>query len=755
MAANIGAYRDSDDDMFESDAVPVRKYEQVADEMQTDDTMRYLGLEAHPFLVEAFIAHVHEGAEAVFNHNQSALPIAIDPGDRVLCFQEDADPRQSTIVVVQIANPFNKPVTLFDSSTSTNYFQLRVYGQPLDMSAVVQDEELQPNEARTYVSMQTQGVGIGGNPISVTGWEQVLTLDLIADADLVRVDTWSKERGFYDGAAENQAIELWSVKNDPILVDRIDIRPGLDDEPSDNAGLVTCDQYQKFGAAVREFANRWPLGIQLKPDCDEPIADANWLGVHVLTVGTHWAQWVRASRPWQLASIDAPDELNPRYVFSRTFLRQAIASGEGRPFTSASPSSTWFSPNDTIARFAHKDKQVCVLEVEAQLPFAMQMLQKDGEFEQVGELLNVWLFGHEIETTPTGDYVRTTSTFSEWMWEELFESGRGYLESDERRGVNRLRGTPVDNGTLRTGAIMGGGDPNLVNDLLHAYPAIPATSRVLEAFVCDGHGANLLTDINGDSVIDQRDAELRRPKNANGFTNRMTPGLININTATPEVMWSLPHMARLVGLGPTDLMTGEQGPVFFTPRVHVAEAVVGYRDRIGATGPVGLLPEFVPRYANRATGLRVDRGFASIGEMLLLTHEPPNAPTDPKSWRIDFAAVNPFNETPVQSTRLSTDVVPFDPTAGFPLIPDEVAGDSEEANLLFAGMSNMITTRSDVFTVYFKIRSFTQNPVTGRWDATDPEHIVDDSRYVMLVDRSEVNVPSDKPKIVYLEKLPK
>ena len=83
------------------------------------------------------------------------------------------------------------------------------------------------------------------------------------------------------------------------------------------------------------------------------------------------------------------------------------------------------------------------------------------------------------------------------------------------------------------------------------------------------------------------------------------------------------------------------------------------------------------------------------------------------------------------------------------------AGDSEEANLLFAGMSNLITTRSDVFTVYFKIRSFKQNPVTGRWDATDPEYIVDDSRYVMLVDRSEVNSPHDKPRIVYLEKLPK
>ena len=86
---------------------------------------------------------------------------------------------------------------------------------------------------------------------------------------------------------------------------------------------------------------------------------------------------------------------------------------------------------------------------------------------------------------------------------------------------------------------------------------------------------------------------------------------------------------------------------------------------------------------------------------------------------------------------------------------DAFAGDLEERNLLFAGISNLITTRSDVFTVYFKIRSFRQNPITGVWDATDREYIVDDSRYVMLVDRSQVNRPTDKPRILYLERLPK
>lgn len=83
---------------------------------------------------------------------------------------------------------------------------------------------------------------------------------------------------------------------------------------------------------------------------------------------------------------------------------------------------------------------------------------------------------------------------------------------------------------------------------------------------------------------------------------------------------------------------------------------------------------------------------------------------------------------------------------------DRVGGDAEEANLLFAGISNMVTTRSDVFTVHFQIRTFAQNPDTGLWDATDPDMILDDSRYVMLVDRSEVDSPEQSPRILYLQK---
>ena len=75
-------------------------------------------------------------------------------------------------------------------------------------------------------------------------------------------------------------------------------------------------------------------------------------------------------------------------------------------------------------------------------------------------------------------------------------------------------------------------------------------------------------------------------------------------------------------------------------------------------------------------------------------------------------------------------------------------------NLLFKGISNLVTTRSDVFTVYLRVRQIKQNPTTGVWDGTSNEHVIDDARYVMCVDRSEVNAPSDQPRILYFQKVP-
>lgn len=239
------------------------------------------------------------------------------------------------------------------------------------------------------------------------------------------------------------------------------------------------------------------------------------------------------------------------------------------------------------------------------------------------------------------------------------------------------------------------------------------------------------------------------------------------------------------------------GPDFAT----WVEENVSYPDP-GISGLPGLFP-----------GMRRTSGIVSVGELLLLNRDgiaaagqqswplrsgsieaaarnPYSYQAEPAFGSINLgsngAPVDPFSNTPafnstlglswrppstggdgsfddfarVADARLSTDrrnlrwqQVKGDPSSTVE-IPDSVASDAEEANLLFAGISNMVSVRSDTFTVHLKIRSFKQNPVTGVWNAMDPEYVVDDSRYVFVVDRSGCDAPGEEPEIRLFAKIP-
>jgi hypothetical protein len=219
--------------------------------------------------------------------------------------------------------------------------------------------------------------------------------------------------------------------------------------------------------------------------------------------------------------------------------------------------------------------------------------------------------------------------------------------------------------------------------------------------------------------------------------------------------------------------------------VQWREEANGYSDVLLGSGFTG-----GPDYSNRSAAINMTygvgpkhtRGFSSPSEIGLLQvpgfvddviepwHTPNNhnAVRDAASWKIDFARLDPFGyldgtagDYSVQSIAglyvgapISTEVnhdTYYDENT---LISDGVSGDAEERNLLQAGISNLIGTTSDMFTVHMRIRTFKRNPITGIWDATDLDYIVDDSRYVMLVDRSNVDSAADKPRILYFEKLP-
>ncbi len=758
LAANILAYRDLHDlngDAPLTDAVAL--YPEIGPPFH-----RYLGMERQPFLLEAFIGHVYKAVE-VPDADPLNIPYS-NSGNYVIL--EDPTLR-STVVAVQLANPFDEPIDL-------SLYEVSVFGQVVDLGPLGLNLGQLPaatdDNPRTLVLYVLEN-DLMGDALQ-TKWLDFMDLSGIGDlpsGSIVReVGSWSTDRGDYDTSNADAIVirRRNSVPpNEPVVIDRID-SPALAD--------------RLFGEEINDLLNNIPPDKPVIP----PLAAAGpYPGIDLgpaLAGFDHWVQWGRVTRAWGY-DIDGdvfydPNERNPRYVFGKRAVVKPtagttpdgsfIAGGNKYKFgDNPDTPNPWFARNYknvdgfTVSRkptffdmyhnndpanpsWSYPNKgwygqgEPGSVDVppngpgnpgDLKLDFPMQMLQKDRDFDQVGELLNVWLYGHELEFDISGAYVGTTETFSEFMIDQDLV-GRG-----ER--VNRLRVEPKTILGDTFSAVIGVGDPDDLLDPLHSVPALPAGARVLDAFVCDDRGVN---------------AGGSRFGNANGYSGKITPGLININTAGVPVLRSAPHMARLVH--ELDSPSGN-------PYVRVPEAITRYRERFGnPSNAMDSLPAYGDRGGTGFLGnaglddLRGDRGFASLGELMLLLRSAStpglNSLEPNENWRIDFAGKVPY--VVGGSTRISTDV---NDLAGND--PDLVAEDSEELNLLFAGMSNILTTRSDVFTVYFRVRSFIQNPTTQVWDATNPEFIVDDSRYVMLVDRSEVNHPNDKPKILYLEKLPK
>lgn len=799
LAANMLQWRDADIAYvsLEDDAVrvPLVAGNGVANDFGTyHSTHRFLGMEMQPFLVEAFVAHVYEwrGRTAATAH-PGGLNGPIAPGNRVI----GSNSNQHTIVVVQIGNPYERRLPLED-------FIIRVYGQDFPLS-LDPNLYLEPGETRTYWS-------IGRD---VAGFKDALDIeDALLPRAFVEVPTqWSRTRAVYDAGNVERAVEIFrrvtnvGNNNARVLIDRMDIRAEAAD-PFRDFG---------FGESIRDLGTSTLRPTDL--DTVEPLPGVQWNVLVVQSNENRWIQYARASRDMDRDingnGLKDDDEKNPRYVFA---VREVRTEQDGYFFDTSATAHDWLIRNSSkITRFLPLDPNTGAALIAVNnnyannpnvvwdknvnlnegtgvdefidLDFAMQMLQKDGDFEQVGEILNVFTYGHLLRFTnglntldTSGADAGTIKTFSEFMID-------GKLTGMDRR-VNRLRLEPTLvtfwDQQIRHSGVVGVGDPNNAGDLRHGFPALPAGVRVFDALVCDAEGFNAyLFDINGNATAgDAEDLELQRFRNAAAYTGRLTAGLININTASREVMRAMPHAYRF--LHATNLDDGGVNMPHLDPtvdygvgRTRFVEAIEAYRDRLGNYVTAGPLDDPLPKYAGRGqratsnipnprlNDTRGERGIVSVGEVGLL-REPGrintgNAVIDARwnqSFSIEYGGMNPLRNPAfpdaVVDMDVSTDahlVKSFDPNTNV-LVLDEVARDMEEANLLHAGISNLITTRSDVFVVYYRVRTVRRDPSTGVWNGLNPEFIVSDKRYVMLVDRSNVNRPSDSPKILFFEEVP-
>lgn len=269
----------------------------------------------------------------------------------------------------------------------------------------------------------------------------------------------------------------------------------------------------------------------------------------------------------------------------------------------------------------------------------------------------------------------------------------------------------------------------------------------------DNNGNGLSDNPNNDD-IDQDNDSIDLPGAGDSDTNEYpayfeatelaVAGRININTAPWFVIAQLPWIQATT--------SGDE--------FKLAQAIVAYRDKLNLALPTLLNDPAAPDYATtggafpiqsrqRGMGLtgpnpafREDSGFASIGELLNVTH---NLQAGAPGW---IAAPNAYYDLRRLGRNLTGGGAAIDDNPPSPPNPanpppfysnDNTPNDLLERDILFNRISNLATVRSDTFTAYIVVRIGEAGP---------------QKRVMALFDRSNVFSPSDTPRLVYLQPVP-
>jgi hypothetical protein len=177
--------------------------------------------------------------------------------------------------------------------------------------------------------------------------------------------------------------------------------------------------------------------------------------------------------------------------------------------------------------------------------------------------------------------------------------------------------------------------------------------------------------------------------------------------------------------------------------------LVGIPAEPDPTDPLQKFTDGIPRLPNGGTAFAQQfplTGRTAIDKHLITVARDDRTTADPEVETND-----PSNDTLILDT---TDPIDDPYLERRTYRYDRTAGDVIEQNQLLKGISNIATTRSDVFTVWLRIRTIKQDRLTGQWNGTDPSLIVDDSRYLMTIDRSSVDRPGERPRIINFVKVP-
>ncbi|MBC7834621.1 MAG: hypothetical protein H7Y88_05910 [Phycisphaerales bacterium] len=276
-----------------------------------------------------------------------------------------------------------------------------------------------------------------------------------------------------------------------------------------------------------------------------------------------------------------------------------------------------------------------------------------------------------------------------------------------------------------------------------------------------------------------------------GGVKQGIPGLLNVSTAPLATLWTLPMLTpdragTAAGAGWTTVSGTNEGDspgALYNPAAQmydVAAALIAYRDKArvltrlddsGTSRPIdfrdGLatsLNQLGRADRNQVPGIREEPGFASASEILCVMMR--DVPTGTNPTGFDTSTGDPaMIDLDNSIVRFGFSSGPSDPTTTVnvhgletslydsPPRPDEIREDYDEQLTIAGAVLNSVTTRSDVFCVYFIVHGYTRADTEG---LLNEEPMVPSiaRRFVMVVDRSNVTRLGEQPKILLFKEVP-
>lgn len=264
-----------------------------------------------------------------------------------------------------------------------------------------------------------------------------------------------------------------------------------------------------------------------------------------------------------------------------------------------------------------------------------------------------------------------------------------------------------------------------------------------------------------------------------GSLTRATVGTININTASVDVLRTLPGLSP----PPTTDALGETQWWWQTgahdQRSDIPATIRAYRDKtierpiglnltgtvdfVGLTGIPGHPDDFTGRGESqifnnsptRIEGLREDHGFISPAELLAVKDRNfPWVSSYPRTHDMDRLGGNTVsNAVP---GRGGVDSIGYTATGGLGQggpADDEIINDHDEQFALMNGVLSSVSTRSDYFAVWFVVHGYQKSDVENL-TPNDPLVPSIARRYLMIVDRSNVVRLGDRPRVLMVRELP-